>query len=225
MYIFYTKKILRNLKKCLAIFFIFSMFSISFAQTYTMTNGTSISTCSGTFYDPGGTGNYGSNLNRTFTICPSTPGSFVSISFTSFNTESGYDYLYIYDGNSPSSPLLGQFSGTNSPGVITATANNTTGCLTFRFTSDFSIERAGWAATISCTTTPPTLPPLCASFEPFCTGTQYIFPNTTGLSSPNGPNYGCLVDQPNPAWFYMQVGWAAPRRWYQVRAHGVPAVS
>ena len=206
MYIFYTKKILRNLKKCLAIFFIFSMFSISFAQTYTMTNGTSISTCSGTFYDPGGTGNYGSNLNRTFTICPSTPGSFVSISFTSFNTESGYDYLYIYDGNSPSSPLLGQFSGTNSPGVITATANNTTGCLTFRFTSDFSIERAGWAATISCTTTPPTLPPLCASFEPFCTGTQYIFPNTTGLSSPNGPNYGCLVDQPNPAWFYMQVG-------------------
>jgi gliding motility-associated-like protein len=48
---------------------------------------------------------------------------------------------------------------------------------------------------------------LCSSADPFCTGTTYNFP--AGVNAPDaetGPNYGCLYSEPNPAWYFMQVG-------------------
>src|SRR5690606_27357684 len=45
----------------------------------------------------------------------------------------------------------------------------------------------------------------CASADPFCTGSTYTFPNSTGTSSEPGNNYGCLDTQPNPAWYYMEI--------------------
>jgi subtilisin-like proprotein convertase family protein len=130
----------------------------SFAQTYNMPSGTNtVSTCSGTFYDSGGPGsNYTYNDNRTYTICPSIAGNKVRVNFTSFVTENGYDFLYIYDGPTTASPTLGTYSGTSSPGIVQATPSNASGCITFRFTSDgnfiFTSTYAGWAATISCIT-------------------------------------------------------------------------
>lgn len=51
----------------------------------------------------------------------------------------------------------------------------------------------------------------CTGAAPFCTGSSYTFP--AGVNSPAappsgvpGPMYGCLGSQPNPAWYYMQVG-------------------
>ncbi len=113
----------------------------------------STSTCSATFLDPGGTGNYPNSANYTYTICPSTAGAKVSAAFSSFQTESGWDYLYIYDGNSTAAPLIGTYSGSTGPGTVQASATNTSGCLTFRFTSDGSVTYAGWTATISCIVT------------------------------------------------------------------------
>jgi subtilisin-like proprotein convertase family protein len=130
----------------------------SFAQTYNMPAGTnSVSTCSGTFYDSGGNGgNYTYNDNRTYTICPSIAGNKVRVNFSSFVTELNFDFLYIYDGNTTGAALIGAFSGNTSPGIITASTGNASGCLTFRFTSDGNIGSqstfAGWAATISCVT-------------------------------------------------------------------------
>ena len=49
----------------------------------------------------------------------------------------------------------------------------------------------------------------CGSGAPFCTGTTYNFPATTGVTSPTYgtyPNYGCLCTMPNPAWYYLQIG-------------------
>lgn len=115
------------------------------AQTFTQTNGT-VSACSGNYYDSGGAGGtYTNNENSTFTIC-SNSGNCVRVSFTAFDLESGWDYLYIYDGPTTGSPLIGTYTGTTSPGVVTST----TGCLTFRFTSDGSVTYTGWAASISC---------------------------------------------------------------------------
>ncbi|NBX80633.1 MAG: PKD domain-containing protein, partial [Flavobacteriales bacterium] len=114
-----------------------------------MANG-SLTACNGTFYDSGGTSNYSNNQNQTFTICPSTPGGRLNVNFSSFALESNYDYLTIYDGNSTAAPSLGTFSGSASPGNITANVTNTSGCLTFRFTSDGSVTYAGWTAAISC---------------------------------------------------------------------------
>ncbi|HRH58131.1 MAG TPA: hypothetical protein PLS10_10775, partial [Chitinophagales bacterium] len=179
------------------------------AQTYNMPSGT-VSTCSGTFYDPGGTSNYGNSLDRTFTICPSTPGSFASITFTQFSISQdllfGNDYLYVYDGNSTSAPLEGIYSGNVNPGTITATSSNPTGCLTFRFTSTALINAAGWTATISCTTTPPQSYFCGGVVEyPFCTGTSYNYQNTTGTTGP-AIDYACLGTWPNPKFFYMKIG-------------------
>ena len=51
----------------------------------------------------------------------------------------------------------------------------------------------------------------CGGASPFCTGSNYTFP--AGVNAPAappaaspGPNYGCLGSEPNPAWYYMQVG-------------------
>jgi archaellum component FlaG (FlaF/FlaG flagellin family) len=113
-----------------------------------MQNG-SVTTCSGLFYDSGGpNSNYTNNLNYTMTIYPGTEGAMVSVNFTQFNTEPNYDYLYIYNGSSASATQIGQYSGTTSPGTVTAT--NAAGALTFKFTSDGSQVKTGWEATVSC---------------------------------------------------------------------------
>jgi len=112
--------------------------------------------CGGNFVDSGGTsGPYSNNENITTTICPVNAGDLVTVTFTSFNTELGYDFLRIYDGNSIAAPLLGTYSGTTLPPTFTSTAAN--GCLTFRFTSDGSVTRVGWTSNITCSP-PPTCP-------------------------------------------------------------------
>ena len=117
---------------------------------YNMSN-TTVTTCSGLFYDSGGPdSDYTNNLTYTMTFYPQTEGASIRVVFTEFNTESGYDYLYIYDGTSTSATLMGQYDGTTSPGTVTAT--NTTGALTFKFTSDQGVTAAGWVATVSCLT-------------------------------------------------------------------------
>jgi len=118
--------------------------------------GGTISTCGGMFYDTGGpTGNYANNQNIVTTFCPDITGTCVSITFTSFSTESCCDYLRIYDGPNTSAPLIGQYQGTAGPGTVTASDANPSGCLTFQFYSDFSVVSAGWTANISCGTCAP----------------------------------------------------------------------
>jgi gliding motility-associated-like protein len=48
----------------------------------------------------------------------------------------------------------------------------------------------------------------CAAAAPFCTGTTYQYDNNINTSSQAGPNYGCLATQPNPSWYWMQIGTA-----------------
>lgn len=117
-------------------------------QSYNMSN-TTITTCNALFYDSGGpTGNYSSSQNLTLTIMPEVVGGNVIVTFNSFSTENSWDYLYIYNGNSITAPLIGQYTGSTSPGTVTSTAAD--GSLTFRFTSDGSGQYAGWEALISC---------------------------------------------------------------------------
>jgi Secretion system C-terminal sorting domain/CUB domain len=145
-------------------FFVLSLLCIAklnFSQTYNMSSGT-VNTCSGTFYDSGGSGsNYGNNQNFTQTFCSNAAGKKISFNFTSFNVENcsgGCDFLYVYDGPTTSSPLIGQFYD-NLTGVTTPTIpipiTSTGTCITFRFTSDGSSTQTGWVATISCVTSLP----------------------------------------------------------------------
>ena len=130
------------------------------AQTYIMSSGT-ITTCSGTFMDPGGVGNYSDNSNFVQTFCSGT-STCVSITFSSFSVENGYDFLAVYDGPNTSSPQIAgsPFTGTTNPGTLTCSS----GCMTFAFSSDFSIADAGWVGTFSCVACPPPPPPPSLSY-------------------------------------------------------------
>jgi PKD repeat protein len=121
---------------------------IGLIPTYLITNGT-VTTCTGNFYDSGGaSGAYQNSENFTETFYPSTPGAMIRFNFTSFSTESGYDYLRIYNGTSTAAALIGIYNGATGPGVVTA--SNAAGALTFNFTSDGSVTYPGWEAAISC---------------------------------------------------------------------------
>lgn len=117
-------------------------------ESYNMQDGT-VTTCNAMFYDNGGpNNNYNNNRNYTLTFLPATSGSMLEAVFEEFTLENNYDFLYIYDGTSTNAPQIGQYSGNNSPGTVTAT--NSEGALTFRFTSDYYTTDLGWRAAIHC---------------------------------------------------------------------------
>ena len=125
-------------------------------DAFVMTDGATVNTCSGTFVDTGGiSASYANNEVITYTICPDISGADVIVEFTSFDVESGYDFLYVYEGTSTSGTLIGQYHNGNIPTTITST--DSSGCLTFRFESDFSVTNSGWEATISCMVPSPTI--------------------------------------------------------------------
>ncbi|MTE28060.1 CUB domain-containing protein [Winogradskyella ouciana] len=105
--------------------------------------------CGSTFTDSGGTGgDYSNNENTTTTLTPDIPGTSLVATFTAFETENTYDFLYIYDGPNNTFPLIGTYTGTNNPGTVTS--SHASGALTFVFTSDSSITDPGWVADITC---------------------------------------------------------------------------
>ena len=110
--------------------------------------------CGTTVYDPGGAGgDYPNSSNYTATYCPTVPGDVVTMNFSQFNTEAGYDLVTIYNGPSAGSPSMGTYSGAGIPGPFTST--DPSGCLTLVFTSDFIFTYPGWTATITCAPPPP----------------------------------------------------------------------
>jgi hypothetical protein len=115
----------------------------------TTMNNTAVSlTCptSLVFYDSGGSGapySASESYTKTFTASGT---SCVSYTFSAFDVESCCDKLYVYDGPSSASPLIGTYAGTTLPPNFTASGSS----LTFVFTSDGSIQNAGWTATVSC---------------------------------------------------------------------------
>jgi hypothetical protein len=106
--------------------------------------------CGGEFYDSGGPlAHYNHNENKVLTFI-STSGCAIKVDFNSFETESQFDTLRVYNGPNLSSPLIGTYSGTLNPFSIQSTGN----ALTFQFISDNTITYAGWSASISCPTAP-----------------------------------------------------------------------
>jgi hypothetical protein len=125
--------------------------------------------CGGLFTDNGGlNANYNNNTDSTVTVYPTIPGEVVTVTFTAFDTETSWDGLYVFNGNSIAAPqisstnaagsvpggLPGAYWGTTIPGPFTSTSPD--GSLTFRFRSDTSINKAGWSANVTCG-----LPPTC----------------------------------------------------------------
>jgi len=126
---------------------------------------------SGTFLDSGGiSGAYSVGENITYTICPDAPGDNVEVEFTFFSTENNgagacYDGLTIHDGADATATTIDPpgggtiwcwdevdmpAEGTGDLEGMTIVSTDPSGCLTFVFTSDGSVQRAGWEAIVSC---------------------------------------------------------------------------
>jgi len=148
-----------------------------------------ISSCpfTGTFYDSGGNGsNYSDGESYTMTIT-APAGSCLTFNFTTFNTESGWDFLKIYDGPNTSSTQIGPaagYNGSTGPGSFTSSGT----AVTFVFTSDGNTNFAGWLANVTCAAAcsgTPTAGTAVASPSALTCGTA-----TTSLSL-SGATVGC----------------------------------
>lgn len=109
-------------------------------NTYTPTLVTS---ATGSLFDSGGEfGNYTDDERSLWLIQP-TDAATVTLNFSAFDLEVDYDYLFIYDGATPDDALIGKFTGTNSPGIVTSTG----GAMLIEFRSDCATVNPGWAVT------------------------------------------------------------------------------
>src|SRR6202008_995427 len=103
-----------------------------------------------TFLDPGGAGNYGSNLTTTYTFCPQTPGDKICITFAAFNVN-GLDNLNVYSGTTATGTPLNNNVGSNGTVLagLSLLSTSADGCLTIKLTSSFLGGASGWSSTIT----------------------------------------------------------------------------
>jgi len=47
---------------------------------------------------------------------------------------------------------------------------------------------------------------ICADAEPFCTDSGTSFPASINTTADPNNTYGCLLTQPNPAWYFLEIG-------------------
>lgn len=103
---------------------------------------TNMSGTSGTFTDTGGASADYTDDERMVWVFEPANAQNITLDFLNFNIEQDWDYLFIYDGNSIDAPLIGVYTGTNSPGTVVSSG----GALTVEFRSDCSTTAPGWGA-------------------------------------------------------------------------------
>lgn len=114
---------------------------------------TNLTAQNGTFTDGSGALNYNNNANCKWVIAPAGATK-INLNFTSFNTQSNIDKVYVYNGPDDTYPLLATWSGSTLPTTISTTDG--TGAMCVKFVSDASINLSGWSANYSSTFVSPT---------------------------------------------------------------------
>jgi len=117
--------------------------------------------CSGLLFDSGGPdGDYSSNEDNSFTICPNAPfNSCVTFSLESYNLEANFDNLTFYDGPNTNSQVIDNLGGggsstASSAGGVCYSVQASSGCLTVGFTSTESTNFEGFAGMWECSSEP-----------------------------------------------------------------------
>ena len=142
-----------------------SSFAVMGQKSFTIADG-NINTCQASLLDTGGESQspYGNNESFTAVICADDGESSISLNFVTFALStagaSPIDQMSIYDGNDTNAPLIGTFIGSNSPGIVSASFENTSGCLTVVWTSN-ETGVGDFAAFITCYE--PCEPPLASA--------------------------------------------------------------
>jgi PKD repeat protein len=165
------------------------------------------SACVGTLFDPGGgAANYQDLVTSEITIAPTGAAS-LTLTFSVFDLEPNYDYLYIYDGPSNTSPLIGQYTGNTLPSG--GTIQSSFGAVTLKFFSDTYVTNPGFVMTWACQI--PTAEPIAdfmATSTSSCSGDISFQDQST-----NGPSVwawdfgdGGVSNSQNPLHIYTQDG-------------------
>lgn len=136
---------------------------------------TNLTASSGTFSDGSNSANYDNNANCTWVIAP--PGATqITLNFSDFNTEAGYDFITVYDGPDDTYPvLLTSVSGNTLPTTFTTSPG--TGAMCVKFTSDSTTTSSGWTANYTSLITTPT-----------CSGATLLSTPTGTFSDGSGAN-------------------------------------
>ena len=109
-----------------------------------------VTTCQASIYDNGGkTDNYTNNVHQYMVINPIDPATTVTRLKGNYELESGYDYVYIYDGTDTNQNPVHTLTGT---GTLDVTSNS--GPLTLVMTSDASTVKSGFAFVATCEAAP-----------------------------------------------------------------------
>ncbi|CAL4069068.1 unnamed protein product, partial [Meganyctiphanes norvegica] len=86
-------------------------------------------------------GTYLNNENCTWIIRAANE---ITITFVSFDTQTRRDYLYVRDGPSMDSAVIGIFSGIRIPSSVPGPVNTKTTSAHLHFTTDNSTTRTGF---------------------------------------------------------------------------------
>ena len=82
-----------------------------------------------------------------FYFSAASPGQYITLNITSIQTECSYDHVYVYDGNTYESLMLGVFSGRTIPPLVTAKS----GSMLILLYSDTNYALEGFVAEYSVT--------------------------------------------------------------------------
>lgn len=94
--------------------------------------------------------NYTQDSHCEWLIKANDTKKFITLSFRSMGTECSYDYVFVYDGDSFNSPLLGSFSGKTEPQQVIASS----GYMLVLLYSDTNYVLDGFRAEFSITDCP-----------------------------------------------------------------------
>ena len=137
---------MKNLLTILITIIVLSAFSYNLPST----GNNSITVCSGTLYDNGGSSNY-SNDCSGYTVIYPTSGNAIKLTGT-YSLESQFDYVLVYSGVGTGGTLLGAFTGSGTIPTINSIAIDEP--LTVKLYSDGNTTESGFVFTIECTTSP-----------------------------------------------------------------------
>lgn len=101
---------------------------------------TTLAATSGTIFDSGGEfGDYDNDERILYLIQPAGAIS-INLNIISFSVEEDWDFLYVYDGEDLAATLIGTYTGTDIPDVISSSGES----ILLEFRSDCGITDAGW---------------------------------------------------------------------------------